>query len=157
MPLLQVLPTQNPNHVAKLREACWEVQQQQRRRRRHRVVRQPSGPQSAVAGIGPGREAEKVWESESDPVMAMAAVLRPSAALTEQIPVQATLTYWPARLVGLVVLAGAMAKVMFSQRPAVSAGQMSVTGRAVASQLPACLTEAVPAKAMLPQLASRLR
>lgn len=157
MPLLQVLPAQIPNHVAKLRAACLEGRQQQRQQQQHRVVRQPSGSQSPVAGVGPGRRAAKASENESGPVMAMAAVLRPSEALAEPIPAQATVAHLPAMLAELVVPAGALGTVMLSQRPAVLAEQMSVTGRAVASQLPAMSTEPVPAKAMLPRSVSRLR
>lgn len=89
--------------------------------------------------------------------MATAAVLPPSAALAEPLPVQVTLTHLRARLVELAVPAGAMERAMLSRLPSVLAGRRSVMARVVASQLPAMLTEQVPAKAMLPWLASRSR
>jgi hypothetical protein len=101
--------------------------------------------------------AVKALENESGPVMAMAAVLRPSEALAEPIPVPATVSHLPAVLAELVVPAGALGTAMLSQPPVVLAEQMYVTGRAVASQLPAMSTEPVPAKAMLPRSESRLR
>lgn len=112
MPPLQVLPAQIPNHVAKLRAACLEGRRQQRRRQRHRVVRQASGSQSAVAGVGPGCRAAKALGNESDPVMAMATVLRSSEAPAEPIPVQATVAHLPAMLPELVVPAGALGTAM---------------------------------------------
>lgn len=150
VPHLQVLPAQSPNHVAKLRAVCLGELQQQRRRQQHRVVRQPSGSQPAVAGIGPGCKAAKAWVSESDRAMAMAAVLPPSAVLAEPAPVQVTPAHWPARFVELAVPAGATERAMLLRLPLVLAGSMSVMGRTVASQLPVMLTEPVPARAMLP-------
>ena len=157
MPLPQVLPAQNPDHVATLRAAYQEERQQLRRRQQYRVVRQPSGSPPVVAGIGSGYAAARALESESDPVMAPAAVLQPSAAPAGPIPVQATLAHLPARLAVLVVPAGAKGRAMFSQLPAVLAGRMSAMGMVMASLLPVVLTEPVPVKAMLPWLASQLR
>lgn len=157
MPLPQVLPVQIPDHVAKPKAVCSEEQQPQRRQRQHRVVHQVLGPPLAVNGVGPGSEAAKALESESDPVTATAVVLRPSAALAGLIPVQATLAHLLAKLVGLVVPARARARAMLSQLPAALAGPRPVMGRVVISRLPAMLTEPVPARARLPWLVSRLR